>query len=410
MIKDTIAFLCVYPVGKVAMESFNTDLFEQAGYKLIYLDLSKIYYPQTYHKFRLENENYFIKKDFFIECATREEVLNRIKKYSKNSWFFVLHMHIYQEIDKLWLNRAFKKYKCDYFLQDFFPVHIGFQIEGKSLKTYFLTTLIRQLSRLKFRQVINKSCSWFLFFLLARNIFYRKPTFCFVAGKSMYDQFKKFYSKSEIVSVPSFDYYKYHCVVSGFKNGKTSVIPSYDYILYYDQAIFDTPDGRLLGRYQYMSKDEYFKGINRFFEKIENVTGKKVVIAGSPKIRYEGCEYNGREIIYNLTADLTYYAEMVIMHTTTAFNYAVAMNKPIIILKMQGFHETSLQTLYATASYLNKKVLDIEEDFDLQKLVEYSKVDREIYKKHVCNYMAQKHFSISPAEVVVETLKKCNVY
>lgn len=407
MQKDTIVFLNIYPLGKVFAESLGMRQFGQAGYNLIYLDLSKMYYPETYSMFNSQNKKYVEKKDFFIECETREETLNLIKKYSKRAWFFFLPMHIYQHFNQLWINRAFKKYKCDYFLQDFFPVHHGLQTEDKSLRIYFLNALIGQLKRLKLKQVISKSWGWFLFFLLTRNIFFRSPDYCFVAGGNAYNQFIKFYPKSKIVSVPSFDYYKYHSVVSSFENGKTSVIPSHDYVLYYDQSIFGTPDGRLVGRHQYITKDNYFKGINRFFEQIENVTGKKVVIAGSPKIRYEGHEFNGREILYNVTTELTYYADLIIMHTTTAFNYAVAMHKPVIFLKMEGLNKFSLQDIYDTASYLNNKVMDVDEDFDFQKLKKYSKINHEIYKNHVCNYMANEPFTVSPIEIVIETLNNC---
>ncbi len=50
-----------------------------------------------------------------------------------------------------------------------------------------------------------------------------------------------------------------------------------------------------------IDKDIFFKNNNIFIERIERVTGKKVVIAGSQKYRYRGHEYGGREIIYNKT-------------------------------------------------------------------------------------------------------------
>jgi len=167
------------------------------------------------------------------------------------------------------------------------------------------------------------------------------------------------------------------------------------------------PDGKLLDR-DVIKEEVFFKKINYFFDKVEKITGKKVVIAASPKHLYRGFEYSGREIVYNRTAELAYYCDLAIAHTTAAVHFAVAAYKPILFLRFQEFNEFLVEEAEVLASALNKKILNIEEDFDVAKLEDFSRVDREIYKSYIDNYMAREVFEVSPAEIMVEALKKCD--
>ncbi|KPJ66490.1 MAG: hypothetical protein AMJ43_08095 [Coxiella sp. DG_40] len=411
MKKDSIVFLNICPIGKVFAESLGMDLFEEAGYRLIFLDMSKIFYPDTYKKFGSTNKDYVVKKEFFIECETRQRVLELIKEYSTRAWFYPLFFRFNLRLDKMWLMRAFKKYKCDYILQDFFPIPTGKGPLDASFKMtrHFITTFGQLIRKFKINDILARSAGWLSFFLMARNIFYRRPTHCFVAGNLMYDRFRAFYPKSNIVSVPSFDYYKYYCVISNLDKGPSQEIPKNDYLVYYDQSIFASPDAMLLN-ISVMGKAEYLKKINRFFDRIEDVTGKKVVIAASPKSRYEGDEFNGRKIIYNKTAELTYYSDLVIMHCTTAVNFAVATYKPILFLIIQGFNESRTRDINVRASALNKEAMNTAHNFDKIELEKLTRVEKNAYDNFINNYMTRKAFKVSPAQIMVETLKKYDVF
>lgn len=403
--KDTVVFLSVYPLGTIFGESLGFERFEQAGYKLVYLDLSKMYYPETYRDYNAGNSEYVVKEDFFVECETKNQVIQYIKAYANRAWFFPVSVQFNIHLDKLWIERAFKKYGCDYILLDFFPVPSPPKATDKSLVLHFAAGFIRFLFNLKLGEIVRKCVSWGCFFLLARDIFFKKPAFCFVAGKISCDKFRMLFPSSTVVSVPSFDYYRYRVAASGQGHRGVDGIPGYDYVLYYDQSTFDSPDGRLLG-ISFMDRDLFFERINGFFDRVEKVAGKKVVIAGSPKRRYEGHEYNGREILYDLTPKLTYYADLILVHSTIAFNYAVCMNKPIIFVKMKEFAEITINAIHTFANYFEKRVLDMDEDFDQSSLNRYAQVDPVIYQRHVLDYLAQQEFSGPPTTIVVETLLK----
>lgn len=94
------------------------------------------------------------------------------------------------------------------------------------------------------------------------------------------------------------------------------------------------------------------------------------------------------------------------MHITSAVDFAIAMNKPILLLEINGFNPSCISEMYAKASYLHKKVLNVADAFDLQKIEEYSRVDRAVYQDHVLNYMSQTAHDLSPAQVMVAALKQ----
>jgi len=408
--KDTVVFINIFPLGSVFADSLEMGLFSRSGYKLVYLDLTKIYYPVTASTYSDGNEKYVEQKDFFINCQTKEDVLLYIKKYASRAWFFPVWVQITTSRDQFWIFRAFKKYGCDYILQDYFPQPEGIRIKSKNLGFHILKIFSKNLGKHGLALFLKKSLGWISLALLSRDIYYKTPSFSFVAGKKTYDQFKKLYPKSKIVSVPSFDYFKCNCAVSEAEKGDTKGVPQYDYLLYYDQSTFDSPDMRLLGKKPFLSAEKFYKKINHYFEQIENITGKKVVIAGSPKRKYAGHEFDGRDIVYDLTAKLTYHADLIILHTTLAHNYAVALAKPFIILKMEEYDAVALKAIYSLSSHFNKKVMSMEQDIDTSMLDEYIKIDHKIYRDQIYNYMAQEFFSVSPAKITVETLKISDTY
>ena len=195
MKKDTVIFINIFPLGSVFADSLGMDLFEQAGYKLVYIDLSKIYYPQSYKRWGEGNSNYNVVKDFFIYCQTKEEVMLYIKKYANRAWFFPLWYNIIISNDQLWILRAFKKYGCDYILQDFFPEPAGIRLRGKALSFHLIIKLIENLRKFGLTNTMSKILGKISLLLSPRNIHYKKPSFCFVAGKNLYNQFNKLYSK-----------------------------------------------------------------------------------------------------------------------------------------------------------------------------------------------------------------------
>ena len=145
--------------------------------------------------------------------------------------------------------------------------------------------------------------------------------------------------------------------------------------------------------------------VRRFFDKLENVTCKRVVVATSGKYLYKGDEFNGRDIIYDRTCELTYYADMVLGHESTAIGYAAVMKKPLVFLTIDELSDSAKKETERFAQVFEKKVMDIDEDFNIAKLSEFSEVTKSLYERFVQNYMASQPFTLSSSEVIISTLK-----
>ena len=218
---------------------------------------------------------------------------------------------------------------------------------------------------------------------------------------------RRLYPKSEVITITSMNYHKYYANVLQDDLDRDDNVPKHKYILYLDQSVFDSPDHNLLGL-STIDKDIFFRNINDFFECIEKVTGKKVVIAASPKYRYSGHEYSGREIICNKTPELTYYSEMAIAHSSSSIDYAILAYKPLVLLNIVGFSDNIVKDIQRYAMSLKKNVLGSGEALDSVKLDQFSKVDRDMYDRYINNYLTTESFSCSFVDVIINKLGERN--
>lgn len=403
MVRKTIIFINKFPLSSVYAESIDFERYIKASYQLIYLDMSRIFFPDTYKHYASGNERYVFHKDFFIECRTKEEVTIYIKAFSESAWFFVLHHSYARDTSDWWLFRAFKKYHCEYILWGSFSVPEGAN-KPVRLRTYLLERAIKILSSCDLEKLFRRIYNWVFMFLIGRDLVVRKPAFCFAAGAVGINRFKTLYPKSKVVSIPNVNYYKNRLVISGLNNERND-IPKYRYVLYIDQSIFDSPDRKIVSEYT-IDREHFFERINNWFNRIEEITGKQVVIAASPKYSYKGDEYNGRQIINHRTIELVYSADMVVVHSSSAVDFAVLSYKPVIFLKVNGFSDAIVTSIERAAGGLYKIVLDSEEDLDTEKLNKVSGVDKDIYDQYIKDYLITRAFTESPSEIIVKRIGK----
>jgi len=119
--------------------------------------------------------------------------------------------------------------------------------------------------------------------------------------------------------------------------------------------------------------DEYYPKIIRFFDYLEGEFGLKIIIAAHPRSRYEDYPdfFGGRPVLRGRTSELVKKSEFIIMHTSTAINYAVLYEKPVIIITTDKYNKglTEDPTPEWLAGFFGKKVhnLDYPYEFDLSK-------------------------------------------
>jgi len=157
----------------------------------------------------------------------------------------------------------------------------------------------------------------------------KNPSLIIGTGSEGRKQVSKIYKKNLIYkSLPSYNVLW----------NKEKPIITKKYVVYVEDEISLSPDAALFGM---INPNHDIKGtyerINDVFEKIENWTNSKVVIAASGKYDYTINPFKNRQIIYKKTPNLVQHSELVLGHKSSGLDQAIVDHKPILIFKDIGF-------------------------------------------------------------------------
>jgi hypothetical protein len=185
--------------------------------------------------------------------------------------------------------------------------------------------------------------------------------------------------KSEVIWAHYYDYDIYlrernkNCIT----DAKTGV--------FIDEYLPFHPDFAYSGYRVPATPDEYYPKLRRFFDYLEDEFGLKIVVAAHPRSRYEEHPdfFGGRPVLRDRTLELVRESGFIIMHTSTAINFAVLYKKPVIIITTDRYNEglTEDPTPEWLAGFFGKKVhnLDYPIDFDIDKELY---INEEAYKSY----------------------------
>ena len=98
--KDTIVFINRFPTSVVLAEALGINRFGEAGYRLVGIDMSAFYCPETYEAYGSGKKGYVFDADWIRRCKTKSEAIEIIKNYSECAWFSVLHRTFTQSSDE----------------------------------------------------------------------------------------------------------------------------------------------------------------------------------------------------------------------------------------------------------------------------------------------------------------------
>jgi hypothetical protein len=133
------------------------------------------------------------------------------------------------------------------------------------------------------------------------------------------------------------------------------------------------------------NESEYYPGLRRFFDYLELEYGVRIVIAAHPSARYDdGLDYfGGRKVVQGRSIELVRQAGFVISHNSTALNFAVLFNKPVLFIDNDKMRQclTDAHQIGAIAHYLNKPPINVDAPFRLDWEKELT-VDQEAYARY----------------------------
>jgi hypothetical protein len=193
-------------------------------------------------------------------------------------------------------------------------------------------------------------------------------------------------SQSDVLFAHSFDYDIY----LGEKNVAVSTDEKLGIFL--DEYLPFHADYDFTGDNNRVYEEEYYPKLREFFNYLESTYGVKIVIAAHPRSDYENHPdyYGGRQIIRGKTVELVKKAGFIILHNSTALNYAVLFQKPMVFITTNDVNRSLIDppSIECLAGYFNKKSYNLDEDegrnVDLEKELQ---VDVERYKTYKNEYI-----------------------
>jgi hypothetical protein len=141
--------------------------------------------------------------------------------------------------------------------------------------------------------------------------------------------------KAEIVNVNTVDYDQY---LSSRAQAETA---NNDKIVFLDQYLPYHPDA-INFKIKPVEPTRYYQELNSFFDKLETVVGKKIIIAAHPKAeKYKSMNpFKEREIFFNQSNDLVKNSSLVLTHASTAVCFPICYQKQIVLISSKQINET----------------------------------------------------------------------
>jgi hypothetical protein len=187
-------------------------------------------------------------------------------------------------------------------------------------------------------------------------------------------------------------------------------VKTQDQIIFVDSAMTGHPDDKNLNSNTACSEEVYFPLLRAFFDKIESQTGLPVVVSIHPRLIINDdviSNFGNRKIVSGKTFDLIKSATMVLVHNSTAINFAVLLGKPLIILtsnQIQRKYYLNMQSLFKV---LNAPGININKSFDNMDFFEIAQKPISNY-----NYYIEKYIKVSgspvqnSSEILIKGLRK----
>lgn len=151
------------------------------------------------------------------------------------------------------------------------------------------------------------------------------------------------------------------------------------YAVYLDGDLVFHPEYELYGEKPIVTAQCYYPAMNHFFDRLEYITGLKVIIAAHPRSRYDlrAELYAHRVPVLNRTCELVRDASLVMTTQSTAISYGVIYNKPIVYLNTDEYSNSDhVVFLHEYVSCLSSKIINVDhfsdEDIDINTLLKFS--------------------------------------
>jgi hypothetical protein len=342
---------------------------------------------------------FFIKKKFQVQFISFIKVLNH-KFYLSNKKNYKNKLNSIMNLNVSNLNKFLEKNKNIKLVVNFLTPNkksqsiinifkkkkikiLQFKIGSIPNSSNFVTSK-KLLKKLQIIKIVKKYYNY-INFILERKKFFRLIDYCIVGG---------LISEKEINCAKLYGHsHDYETYLDTLKM-HTSI--KKDYAVFIDEMMPDAPDYNLFNIKKPLDFKLYWTEIAKVLSEIEKFLNLKIIIALHPKniknqfIKRFDCKHG-------LTPLLIKNSKLVLLHTSTAINYAIINRKPMLFINSNNYSwqeyrihnfqkETDGQILY-----INK---DIKSQIDLKRIYKINKKKYEIYLDNYIKHPLSKNLRL----------------
>jgi len=359
MNKKTIVIITLYPFNENHALKFGFDILKKRGFEIVVFNVYEIIYRDTVKEYeRIFSHGSELGPVFGINQFEVKSVKDlRTCLNDIEGWKIAILSHPYLSILKV-----MKKAKVGYVRK--------FSNIGPPVKQVTQRGCLRGIIR-----VLRLFVSFRKLFFYATNKFMPRfpylfnvepPEYVIVTSAASVPSY--ILSKTKVIYTHSFDYDRY---LRNKDKPRPKIIPDEDYYVYLP-GIFYGLSAIVEKRKQVLSRNELVEITNRFLGFVEEMTGKKIIIAPHPKYASsEWNQYEGRPFIAYETEQLIKYSSGVLCHGSFAIKFAIIHEKPLgfLAIRSLGHHFTHNLVCKAQASALGARVHYIDTDNDLCQMM-----------------------------------------
>lgn len=333
-----IIYFIESPFNQRDYERFGVETFIRDGFEVYMWDFTPFLRPQVDSSVippdPIEYKN-------FMRFNSKRDAIAAISKEGGDC--FVVSLIPYH-IGTFSIFRQISKNKIPYSV--FISNSIPNPYSNKSRKNLF-----KKIRRLTPKKLINH-----FFIRIPSLLFGISPaTFALAGGAKSSTKMPLINRKTEVIWIHTLDYDIY-------LDDKESVQGETKIAVFLDDYGPFHPDYIHMGVQPLTSADEYYPLLCKWFDYIEEKLDVEVIIAAHPRSHYDKLPdfFQGRKVIRGKTHKLINNAGFVILHYSTAINFAVLYKKPMIFISIDTFENTWYgKNIVNFASYFEKTPINI---------------------------------------------------
>ena len=361
------------PLTKRDHERFGIDILKSRGYKVTFLDLTRLLNPDYAKKYEPPDPSDY-------EGIVAINTWRDLSGYFKENDIYLGVDVICSGKDNIFMYNALKKYNIRYA-----SVHVNSTPDsptgdnGKGAD-----------SRGKFKRIIGylndpkEMLGRLRMSLYSSNI--QRPAVILKGGRVDSFRFPGAEKNAQVIHAHTLDYDLY----LRRRLHDSGVAPKNDHIVFLDEYNPFHPDMLISGSESFwLDPETYYGGLSRFFSYIEGKTGLPVKIAAHPRSRYDlhPDYFQGRNVISGKTIELVFDARAVLAVASTSINFAVLYKKPVIFLTSDEIKRTSYAlSIENFARQFNKKPINVDGDLKIDFEGEF-RVDNSAYDRYRSDYI-----------------------